>query len=118
MIKLIFENCESAMIQDRFIKELKIQNAVDNYRQVGERKYWAKSCDRVLLEFKPSAEIIADGLSIEKDIIKRLDMFNDITIVEVDGQTYFVPYEGGEVNIYQQVEYLPNGDVRIIISKD
>lgn len=117
MVKLIFENNEEASIQNRFIKELKIQGAVDNYRQVGERKYWSKSCERVLLEFRPSAEIITDGLK-EKDIIKRLDMFSDIVIIEVDGQTYYVPYEGSEVNIYQQVEYLPNGDVRVIIDKD
>ena len=117
MVKLIFENCEEASIQDRFIVELKIEGATDRYRQVGERKYWAKSCEKVLLEFKPDNSIITDGLYDENDLIKRLDMFSDVEIIEVDGQTYYVPYEGNEVNILQQVEYLPNGNVRIIIGK-
>lgn len=118
MITVIFENDELVMIQDRFIENLVIQGSVENYRQIGTKKTWAKSAESVLLEFKPDKEIITDGLKEEKDITKRLDMFSDITMIEVDGQTYFVPYKGAEVNIYQDVEQLPNGNIRITIRKD
>ena len=117
MIKLIFENSEVAMIQDRFIKNLEIRGAVDEYKQVGARKHWAKSAESVLLEFKPNEEIITEGLHEEKDLVKRLDKFSDISIIEVDGQTYYVPYKGCEINLYQNMERLDNGDIRIIINK-
>lgn len=117
MIKVIFENNEVAIIQDRFVEKLVIKGATDEYRQVGAKKSWAKSAESIFLEFKPSNEIITDGLYEEKDIIKRLDMFSDISIIEVDGQTYYVPYKGYEVNIYQEIEHLPNGNIRIVIKE-
>jgi hypothetical protein len=118
MITIVFENLDSVMIQDRFIENLVIRGSVENYRQVGTKKSWTYSAESVLLEFNPDKEIITKGLKEEKDITKRLDMFSDITMLEIDGQTYFVPYKGVEVNIYQNVEYLPNGNIRITIRKD
>ena len=118
MIIVVFENLEYIMIQDRFIENLVIRGSVENYRQVGTKKTWAESAESVLLEFKPDKEIITSGLKEEKDITKRLDMFSDITMIEVDGKTYFVPYEGIEVNIYQDVKQLPNGNIRVAIRKD
>lgn len=105
------------MIPDRFIERLLIQGATDKFRQIGERKYWAKDAEYISLEFKPSGGIIVDGLH-DKDIIKRLDMFNDIVIIEVDGQTYYVPFLGEEINAYQNIEYLDNGNIKITIKKD
>lgn len=117
MVKIIFENHESCMIPDRLIERLLIEGATDKFCQVGERKYWAKDAEYISLEFKPSSGIIVDGLH-NKDIIKRLDMFNDIVIIEVDGQTYYVPFFGEEINTYQNVEYLNNGNIKITIGKD
>ena len=118
MITVVFENHESIMIQDRFIENLVIRGSVENYRQVGFKKSWTYSAESILLEFNPDKEIITKGLKEEKNITKRLDMFSDITMIEVDGKTYFVPYKGAEVNIYQDVEQLPNGNIRITIRKN
>ena len=107
MLTIIFENSDFLSIQDRFVKDLRISEVTDNYYQNESRKYWIKSCRELFLELEPN-----------DDIIKRLAMFSDISIIEVDGQRFYVPFKGCEVNIYQNIEHLLNGNIRIIIKED
>ena len=107
MLIIIFENSDSLSIQDKSIKDFRILGVTDNYYQNESRKYWTKSCRELFLELEPN-----------DDIIKRLDMFSDISIIEVDGQRFYVPFTGYEVNIYQNIEHLLNGNIRIIIKED
>lgn len=114
MLKIIFGTNECAVIQDRFIQELIIRNAKECFSQIAGKKSWSKACEYMRVEFKPDKAINVDGL-IHKDLIKRLDENADIEIFEIDGITYEVPYFGGDANVWQEVEYLPNGNVRIVI---
>ena len=114
MLKVIFSNKECFMIQDRFIDELIVEGAKECFKQVGGRKSWYKHCDYMMVEFKLNKDINVDGLK-DKDLIKRLDERFDIVIFEIDGITYKVPYFGGDANIWQEVEYLQNGNIRIVI---
>lgn len=107
MLTIIFENCDSFSVQDKFVKDLRIIGITDNYYQNESRKYWTKSCRELFLELEPN-----------DDIIKRLDMFSDISIIEVNDQRFYVPFKGCEVNIYQNIEHLLNGNIRIIIKED
>ena len=114
MLKIIFSNKECFTIQDRFIQELVIEGAKECFKQVAGRKSWYKHCEYMRVEFKPNKDIKVDGLK-DKDYIKRLDEKFDIRVFEVDGVTYEVPYFGGETNVWQEVEYLPDGNIRIVV---
>lgn len=125
-IEFVFENCECFSIDAKYLGEFELSDIHQCIHRIASNCIAKMDCaNTVAIEIfsEGNKEYSPFGVRDRDETLFDRFMYHDITSIEIvyddeTSETYYVDYEGDEINEYQK-NYMNNfGDMYIVISKD